>query len=267
MNIADFYVYKKNVIVHCRNKQAQLFDFQNGHFYSLDLLGWQMLSSVLEVGFQKTLIALQHLYNVEPDRLEQDLHDLLKELTDYQLIVPVDRNDSAKIKVGDQLRPIMIQILRFQIWLIRKLINPGTEPSVITVNLLLLLSWLSFRYLNWGTNLELWQQWHPQEMQTDLNPDQTQQILTKVDRLIRTNAAGSFFFPMVCKERALVGYHLLRVFYRLPVQLVIGTALYPLQVHAWVAYQGQIITDDPEHCAYFDPIITYPDDVSFQSES
>ena len=147
----------------------------------------------------------------------------------------------------------------------RKLLNPGPEPNGITINLLLLMSWLSFRFLDWGTTLDLWQSWHPQEIKAELDPEQTQEILTQVDRRIRENAAASFFFPMVCKERALVGYHLLRVFYRLPVQLVIGTALYPLQIHAWVEYEGQIITDDPEHCAYFDPIMTYPDDSVVQS--
>jgi hypothetical protein len=70
-------------------------------------------------------------------------------------------------------------------------------------------------------------------------------------------AAAKLFLPMVCKERALVGYHLLRTFYSLPATLVIGIDRYPFQVHAWVECDGKVITDAPEHCESFIPAVRY----------
>jgi len=261
----QYYRLFPRVMLQAEEESAYLLDFNQGQFYGLDSIGYEMLSLILKADLETTLIHCAQIYDVPLARLQADLEQLLTELISQQLLIPLDANHPPKSSLPNYLTTWGLKFCQAIAKGGRKLFNPGADPNSLTINCLLLLSWLSFRYLNWGTNLELWQKWHPQAMQTNLDPEQTQEILTKVDRLIRANAAGSFFFPMVCKERALVGYHLLRVFYRLPVQLVIGTALYPLQVHAWVEYQGQIITDDPEHCAYFDPIMTYPDHVSFQS--
>ena len=61
----------------------------------------------------------------------------------------------------------------------------------------------------------------------------------------------------MCKERALVGYHLLHSFYQVPATLMIGVTNDPFEVHAWVEYEGIIITDDPVHCQQFTPVIKY----------
>ena len=62
---------------------------------------------------------------------------------------------------------------------------------------------------------------------------------------------------MVCKERVLVGYHILRIFYGLPATLVVGIDRYPFQIHAWVECDDKIVTDDPEHCEPFIPVVRY----------
>ena len=250
------------VILQVKEEGAYLLDFNQGQFYGLDSIAQEMISLILGADVDTTLNHCAQIYDVPPDRLQTDLEQLLTELVSQQLLIPIDANQAPKSSFSHFFTTVGLKIGRAIAFGGRKLLNPGQNPNGVTVNLLLWLSWLSFRYLHWGTNLHLWQQWHPPSGQNNCDPQQIQSSLNHVDRLIRQNAAGSFFFPMVCKERALVGYHLLRVFYRLPVQLVIGTALYPLQVHAWVEYQGQIITDDPEHCAYFDPIMIYPDESS-----
>ncbi len=250
--IPDFVLFLKN------ENSINILDFNQGCFLELNRVGYQMLQQLLKYRPEQVVENFLNIYDVEPKQLEQDLHELIQELIDNQLIVPVERNTTEKIAWRDRLRPIWLKILTMAAGGIKTIINPGKSPNALTVNLLLWLSWLSFRYLNWGATLDLWQHWHPEPIEPD--PSRVATELETIDQLIRRQAAGSFFFPMVCKERALVGYHLLRVYSRLPVQLVIGTALYPLQVHAWVEYEGKILTDDPEHCAYFDPIITYPDE-------
>jgi hypothetical protein len=246
------------VILQAQEEGAYLLDFNQGQFYQLDGVAHDMVSLILKGDLTTALHHCAQIYDVPPDRLQTDLEGLLAELVARRLLIPVTRDRPSNGSLSNWFASLGLPMATAIAWGGRKLLNPGAEPNGVTINLLLWLSWLSFRYLPWGTNLALWQHWHPPVLITDRDPEHIQQILTTVDRRIRENAAASFFFPMVCKERALVGYHLLRVFYHLPVQLIIGTALYPFQVHAWVTYQGQIITDDPEHCAYFDPIMTYP---------
>ena len=84
-----------------------------------------------------------------------------------------------------------------------------------------------------------------------------QEVIEEVDRVVREAAAWKLFLPMVCKERALVGYHILRAFYGLPATLVVGIDRYPFQIHAWVECDDKIVTDDPEHCEPFIPVVRY----------
>jgi hypothetical protein len=77
--------------------------------------------------------------------------------------------------------------------------------------------------------------------------------------LVREAAASQLFLPVVCKERALVGYQILRVFYRLPADLIVGIDRHPFQLHAWVECEGRIITDDRAHCETFIPVVSYPE--------
>lgn len=248
-----------NVIVNSNGSCPQLMDFKKGQFYTLNTIGYEMLTGVIENGIESTLLKMSEIYEVDPNCLKTDLDNLIQELVASGLIVQTFPNAGNKPSLGSLAQPIYLRVLTLTSWVTKLLINPSKTPNQITINLLLLLSWLSFRFLSWKTMLDLWQHWHPEPLNSD--PEKTKQYIHIIDQKIRQNAAGSFFFPMVCKERALVGYHLLRVFYHLPVQLIIGTALYPLQVHAWVEYEGQIITDDPEHCDYFDPIFAYPDEM------
>ena len=77
--------------------------------------------------------------------------------------------------------------------------------------------------------------------------------------IVRRSAANSLLFPIFCKERALVSYHLLRVFYGLPATLILGVNQYPFQIHAWVECDGEIVSDDLAHCELFTPVIRYPE--------
>ena len=62
---------------------------------------------------------------------------------------------------------------------------------------------------------------------------------------------------MNCKERALVGYQILRAVYGLPATLIIGIDEYPFRSHAWVEANDLVITDDFAHCETFTPVARY----------
>jgi hypothetical protein len=225
----------------------------------------EMVSLVLEAGIEAAVTSLTQTYDVTEEQVRADLTQLLRKLEEKQLICTTEISQGNSERYFQNLRTKAHQ--RFNLvglWILKKisaliylLLNwrSPRSPDRFTIELLLRLSWLSFRLLGWSRTLSLWQQWH-QAVTTVATPRQ-EEIVEKVDRAVRQAAANQLFLPMVCKERALVGYHLLRAFYGLPATLVVGIDRYPFQIHAWVEWQGHILTDDPAHCQQFTPVVSY----------
>lgn len=65
-------------------------------------------------------------------------------------------------------------------------------------------------------------------------------------------AIASALYPgrALCLEQSLVLYYLLRKT-GVPAQFRIGVQPYPFLAHAWVQYQGKVVTDVPEHVKRF----------------
>ncbi len=257
------YCLDENVFLFIQDDIAQILDFDRGEFYGLDRIATVMLSLVLEQGIKKTITEITQTYEVNEDCARADLTELLHNLEQKKLIIAQDKHRNLVIKwLQDQNQKAVTLLNRIWLWLIKKisfiihqLLDKDQTPSYQTVELLLTMSWISFRILGWSRTITLWQHWHQ-----DLGESKTsnyQKAIAKVDQIVREAAAGKLFLPMVCKERALVGYHILRTFYSLPATLVIGIERYPFQVHAWVECNGKIVTDDPEHCKLFIPVVSY----------
>lgn len=117
-----------------------------------------------------------------------------------------------------------------------------------------MLSWFSFRAYGWTKTIKLCQGWYQ-----DFNPKgvSSGNIAQAVDQLVREVAAQHLFLPISCKERALVGYQILRYFYGLSATLVVGVEFNPFRAHAWVECNGFTVTDDRAHCAMFMPVARY----------
>ncbi|MGB5596653.1 MAG: lasso peptide biosynthesis B2 protein, partial [Crocosphaera sp.] len=99
----------------------------------------------------------------------------------------------------------------------------------------------------------IWQSWHQNNPKNSLE----QEIIKTLDKKLQEASASNPLLSIMCKERALVGYHLLQSFYQVPATLMIGVTNDPFEVHAWVEYEGIIITDDPVRCQQFTPVINY----------
>ncbi|MGH7720840.1 MAG: lasso peptide biosynthesis B2 protein, partial [Gemmatimonadaceae bacterium] len=70
--------------------------------------------------------------------------------------------------------------------------------------------------------------------------------------------AGAFYPGRAkCLEQSLALYYLARR-QGVAVRYCRGVQLYPFEAHAWVEYQGQVITDVPEHVKYF---TRFPDEL------
>lgn len=257
------YNLNQDVFLFLQDGIAQILDFKRGQFYALDSMGTLMVSLVIEQGFEETATYMTQTYDVTEERFRSDLTRLLQNLVQKKLLIATEKSSDRSLQLlhywitrtSKLLSAILLWLLKAVSSILCKLLNPKPTPNRPTVELLLSLSWLSFRLLGWSRTLSLWQQWHhPVET---VEPSVREDIIYTVDRLVREAAANKLFLPMVCKERALVGYHLLRAFYRLPATLVVGIDRYPFQIHAWVECDRLILTDDPAHCQLFTPVVTY----------
>ena len=257
------YCLDENVFLLTQDDITQILDFDRGQFYALDTIGTLMVSLVLEEGSEEAVKYITQTYEATEEQVKSDLDKLLQNLEQKKLIVAQGKTSNSFLQ-WFQAQKKKAAKLHYAIWLwffkkissiIHRLLDKKQTPSRRTVELLLTLSWISFRLLGWSRTIALWQNWHQQIEERDTSDQQ--EVLEKVDRTIREAAAWQLFLPMVCKERALVGYHILRAFYGLPATLIVGVDHYPFQIHAWVECDQKIVTDDPEHCEPFIPVVSY----------
>jgi hypothetical protein len=256
----SIYSLNRDVFLLVGDGSAQILDFKRGQFYGLDKIATSMVSLVIEKGVEETVGELTQIYDATDEQVRSDLTQLLEQLEQKRLLVATGKQSdrgchwfySGLSQILD--RPCL-WILKTIALILRHLLNPEPTPNRLAIELLLILSWFSFRLLGWSRTISLWQNWH--RAIATIDSSQADRAIATVDRMVREGAAAKLFLPMVCKERALVGYHLLRTFYGLPATLVIGIDRYPFQIHAWVECDGKVITDAPEHCESFLPAVKY----------
>ncbi|MEA5535560.1 lasso peptide biosynthesis B2 protein [Crocosphaera sp. XPORK-15E] len=247
------YQLNQDVLLYNQEGIVQLLDFNQGQFYALDRIATVMVSSLLDQGIEATITNLSQIYETTEEEIRSDLTELSEVLVNKKLLITRDSLTTKPQYLQQFINNFFLYILKLIIALFRPLINPQSDPNSLTINLLLTLSWLSFRCLGWSRTITLWQEWH----QHHINHTVDKQIIETLDQKIKKAAASNPLLPIMCKERALVGYHLLRTFYHVPATLKIGINNDPFEVHAWVEYEGMILTDDPTHCQQFTPVTNY----------
>ncbi len=259
----SLYRLNRDVFLFIQDNIAQILDFNRGQFYGLDSIGTLMVSLVLEHGSEEAVKYITQDYDATEEQVISDLTKLLQNLEQKQLIIAQGKQSNPflqwfqdqKKKAGKLFDAIWLWFLQRVSSIIHRLLDNGQNPSRHTVELLLTLSWISFRLLGWSHTISLWQHWHHQVEGGDTSV--RGKVLKEVDQVVREAAAWKLFLPMVCKERALVGYHILHAFYGLPATLVVGIDRYPFQIHAWVECDSKVLTDDSAHCEPFIPVVRY----------
>jgi len=263
------YCLNNDVFMVIENGIAQLLDFNRGQFYGLNPIGTLMISLMLEENLQEAVTYIASTYQMSVKEVEKDANNLLKELEGKKLLVFHGKKSHF---LGLWIVNLAKRIEQFcsvlYIWVLQVIglhhKNPRQQsssqtniiiPNLRAVDLLLSFGWLSFRLIGWNRTIAWWQRSH-YPLKKPKKPN-AKEIIQTVDRIIGEAAAKKLLFPIACKERALVGYYLLRHFYGLPASLVVGIDRHPFQLHAWVECEGVIVTDDPDHCQPFTPIVRY----------
>ncbi|MDJ0660338.1 MAG: lasso peptide biosynthesis B2 protein [Crocosphaera sp.] len=252
-NINNTYQLNQDVILYDGEGFSQLLDFNQGQFYALDAIATLMLSSVLDKGLDATITNLSQLYETTEAEIRRDLLELLNNLIQKKLLIPGNTNTQKSQNLLRKLNNLILKSLQKMTTLIRSLINPQSDPNFLTIHLLLILSWFSFRCLGWSKTIKLWQSWHDHNSKNTVDLE----VIKAFDNKLQSVAATNPLLSIMCKERALVSYHLLRSFYQVLASLIVGVTNDPFEVHAWVEYEGIILTDDSVHCEQFNPVIKY----------
>lgn len=220
---------------------VRILDMDRGRFYGLDTVASLLLSLALERGPDGAASEVARIYGVEQDRVRADLEGLRASLHQRRLLA------NGEVSHAPVRR-----------WLPGWPVGPCRVRGSVTARLagrLLRRAWRSLRLSGWASTLWLWQR--PAGPTLAVGPEEAEALITTVDDAIRDAAARQLLFPVACKERAVVGYHLLRGVYALPAELVIGVQHYPFGVHAWVEIGRRTVTDDEAHCAAFAPVARF----------
>ncbi|MBE8990360.1 lasso peptide biosynthesis B2 protein [Nostoc sp. LEGE 12450] len=220
------YHLQADVILFLQDGVARLLDFNRGRFYGLDLVSTKMLMLLIERGLETSVHHIAQEYGVAEEKVRTDLTKFLRDLQSKQLI-------HSQLPCS---HPVV--------------------PSPFITSILLTLAWISIRTLGWTRTIRFWQLWHYPIDSNALSGD-WETAVKAVDDVVRETAARYFLLPIACKERALVGWQILKTIFGFPAELVFGINLYPFQAHAWVECSSRIVTDDRSHCEIFTPAIRY----------
>ncbi len=204
---------------------ARLVDMRRGLFYALDPIGTRLLNSALEGSIDEEVDAVARDHGVGPEQVRGDWATLLYDLRLRGLVVvpaePWRRRLPGRLRLG---------------WLLAQ-------------------AWLSIRVLGWAATVRHWQRGRLPSNAT-VSRQHIGAVVDAVSLAVQEAAAGHWL-NTECKERALVGWYVLRHLFGLPAEMVIGIIPFPFQAHAWVECSGQVVTDDPAGCELYTPVARY----------
>jgi hypothetical protein len=215
-------------------------------YYALPALGAEMLTRTMEGGIAAAVAPIADRYGVDPQRVHADLTALLSELCDQGLIRPKSARESG-FDPGTRLGRLLLRPLLVLIYLI-------WHSWDARATALLTLAYLSFRLLGWVRTIAVWRACF-QPHSNSRTGEERQHLLEAMDEAVR-RSASSHFLAVNCKERGLCCWALGRAA-GFPAAMVIGINPFPLAGHCWCEADGQILSDDLEHCENFVPVIRY----------
>jgi hypothetical protein len=205
----------------------------NGGVYAIDQTAVQLVHTTLIHGRAVAIDVLAHKFDVPIERLSSDLDTLLRCLYRERLT-----GHRSGLKV---FRPALRGVTET---VVTAILSHGQGTRMQT-HLLLALARLSFFVLGFSTTIRAWSRAVLRAKSARLSAD-------AVCELVRSVGA-SHWLVAECKERALCSWALLGAS-GATADLVLGISLYPLRGHCWCALDGEIVADDPERCALFEPV-------------
>jgi hypothetical protein len=227
---------------------GRLFDL-DGNFYALTTTGAQMLQETLEHGITSTVqkIASQSSqYRMDAQRVQTDLNGLLRELEGQGLLW--GPSSQLRLRKPANAFPFLLSAPALH------LAHGGFRSLKTRAWVLLTLARLSLRFFGWNRTVATWLRYRPDVQERRALSVQEETVRT-IEETVRA-AAASYLLGVTCKERSLCCWALLRAA-GVPAGLVLGINLFPLASHCWCAVGSAIVTDFPDRCEHFTPVLRY----------
>jgi hypothetical protein len=228
------------VLVQVEDGTARVLNMGGG-FYALPAIGAQMLQGVLEKGAAATIEDLARQYKISADQVQTDLHSVLHQLEQRGLL---HKGPARRRSRASGPATILIPCLR----LIRQL------PCRVQAGVLLVLAYLSFALFGWARTVAVWQRC-VRMMSPRGTPAADEQTIKGLDRSVRDAATG-LPLRIACKERALSCWTLV-CWAGMPATLIVGLELFPLGGHCWCEVGPWTLSDEPDRCRLFTPVLRY----------
>ena len=239
MGAATFTLCEGVVYLEGEDGTSRLLDLGN-RFYGLSVVATQMLRATLDASPDAAVERLAGEYGVPPERVRSDLTTFLVGLERKRFI----RRTSDRRIAARASRSVTWAAVMLMLWGAR--LVPGQRGKAWV---LLAFAWLHCRLLGWTRTVEAWQTGCPRRATSASDPEAAMRAIDATARSV----AASHPLPTECKERALTTWALARIA-GVPVELVVGVHLFPLEGHCWCAYNGAVYSDDTERCAQFTPV-------------
>jgi len=214
----------------------------NRGFHAVNASGWAMLEAIRR-GREADFIDEQTaLHLVPPERIAADLDRIRRALICRGLLVRSRREPTVQTGSRGLRCRGMTRLVH---WVFRR----GHSPEAC-VGPLLVLAWISFRWLGWDRTLAAFRA--AAESVGSRSPRRpAEQIGDAV-----WAAAARMPLGVNCKERAVTAWALLRA-QGDPARIVIGASLYPLGSHTWCSLDGTIIADHVDRCEQFTELTAF----------
>jgi len=222
---------------------ARLLDL-DGSFFGLSDIAAEMLKGTLDQGIAATVQRIAAEYDGQLERVQADLAALLGKLRTKSLIrLSDDPLPAVKLRAAIAIA-ISFPALRILGLLRNQRLKAGA---------LLALARACFAVAGWARTVEAWQKCLKRPHDAVSNLEQ-EQLIDAIDGATRRSASA---LPSIaCKERALCCWFMLHSA-GVPVKLVMGVQFFPFSGHCWCEVGDRILTDFPERCKAYTPVISY----------
>jgi Transglutaminase-like superfamily len=229
------------ILMPVEDGSARLLDL-GGRFYAVSAIAAEMIGTAVRHGPRAAAAMVAARYGVGMDRTRQDMMSLVGFLQQQRLLKCKEPGRTGSLLTSMLLAPMLFLVLRSPIAL---------EPKAW---LLLGLAKLSFRLFGWTRTVATWRR-HSRPVGGLVRDTAEPDTIMAVDRAVRA-AASRQLLTVECKERALCCWALLQAS-GISASLVVGINLFPLEGHCWCEAIHQLLSDYPDRCATFSPVVRY----------
>lgn len=236
---AEFLLKEDVVVVFAQDDSARLLDMA-GEFHAISAVGAAMLREALNQDLERAARTLAEQYRTPEDVIRQDLLEFVTELENVGLL---------RRRGNTNRRPKWQQwttgILGAALWLLQARFGSPVRRATR----LMTLARISCRLFGWSRTVAAWQR------AFSMRKSPTSYSAQEIDEFVRA-AAACHILTVECKERGLACWALLRQA-GVAAECVVGINLFPLEGHCWCEAGSIILSDYPDRCQTFFPVLRY----------